>query len=58
MVGMLVRDENSVEALRARPAEGFKPPENFPASYSRVDEEGSAFGFEQRGVARAAGGQN
>ena len=58
MVGMLVRDQDGVQVFRAGPAQCFKSPEDFSASDSRIDEEGGAFGFEQRRVARAAGGQN
>ena len=58
MVGMLVGDQNSVDAVGLGAVERFKAAEKFLAAKPGVDEEGGAFGFEQRGVARAAGSED
>src|SRR5690242_6977089 len=58
MVGMLMGDENHVDSLRAGAAKGFKTAEDFLAAQPGVNKESRMLRFEQRGVARAAGGQN
>jgi len=58
MVGMLVGDQDDVNALGLAAAESFKAAKNFLAAEAGIDEEGGAFGFEQRRVARAAGSEN
>src|SRR5208282_1592611 len=58
MVGVLVSDQDGVHALGARAAQRFEAPQHFLLAKAGVDEEGGAPGFEQRRVARAAGGQN
>lgn len=58
MIGMLVRDEDCVDSFRAGAAERFEAAENLLAAQSCVNEESRVLCFEQRGVARAAGGQN
>lgn len=57
MVGMFMGDENTVEAFE-RFAERGKAAESFFASEAGVDEERSAVGFQQRGVAGAARSQD
>jgi hypothetical protein len=58
MVGVLVGDQDGVDAFETRPAQRFKPPKDFLSAKARVNEESGVFGFEQRRVARAAGGQD
>ena len=58
MVGMLVGDQDGVDALGLRAAQRFKAAQNFLAAQASVNEEGGALGFEQRRVARAAGSEN
>jgi hypothetical protein len=54
MVGVLVRDQDGIDAFGQRLGERFKAPLNFLAAQARVDEEGSVPGFEQRCVARTS----
>ena len=58
MVGMFVRYEDCVNAFRAAATERFESPQHFFAAKTGVDEESGVFRFEQRAVARAAGGKN
>ena len=58
MVAVFVRDQNSVDMLRTRAAQRFKPAQHFFFPESGVNEESRAPRFEQRGVACAARGQN
>src|ERR1700722_9578 len=58
MVAVLMGDQNAVDMVGTRAAQRLKPPQHFLFSKSSVDEESRAPRFEQRGVARAAGGQN
>ncbi len=53
VIGVFMGNENAVETL-GRLAEGGKAAESFFASQAGVNEERSAFGFQQRGVAGAA----
>src|SRR5208282_2630438 len=58
MIGVLVGDENRVHALGTRAAESVEPAEDLLAAKASVNEECRALGFEQRRVARSAGGEN
>jgi hypothetical protein len=58
MIGMLVCDEYAVEAFRLGTSQSFETPNDFFAAKTGVYEESGVLSFEQRGVARAAGGQN
>src|SRR5580698_191375 len=58
MVAVLMGDQNAVDMVGTRAAQRLKPPQHFLFSKSSVDEESRAPRFEQRGVARAARGQN
>jgi len=57
VVGVFVSDQNGVEAIKL-PADSGKAGQGFAFSKAGVNEDAGAFGFEQRGVARAAGGKN
>ena len=57
MVGVLVRNEDGVHAIGIF-VESGETAKSFFAAKSGVDEEASALGFKQRGIARAAGGEN
>lgn len=54
VVGVLVGDEDGVDAFGAGSAEGFEAALEFAAANAGVDEEGGAVRFEQRAVAHAA----
>src|ERR1700691_5046328 len=58
MIGVLMGDQDRVDAFRARATHRFKAAKSFLAAEARVNEESGVLGFEQRGVARAAGGQD
>ena len=58
MVGMLVGDQDAVDAVGLLAAQRFESAQEFLAAEAGVNEEGGALGFEQRRVARAARGQN
>jgi hypothetical protein len=58
MIGVFVRDENRVDAVRAAAAERFESTKHFAAAKAGINEESRVFRFEQRAVARAAGGKN
>src|SRR5215469_432739 len=58
MIGMLVRDQNCVNAFRQSATERLKAPLDFLAAKTSVDKEGGVCGFEQRRVARAARGED
>ena len=55
---MFVGDEDAVNMLGARAAKRFKAAKHFLAAEAGVNQESRAPGFKQRGVARAARGQN
>ena len=54
MIRVLVRNENGVEAFGIS-INGGEAAKSFFASESSFEEKGSTIGFEQRGIARAAG---
>jgi hypothetical protein len=58
MVRVLVSNKDGIDPVGTRAAEGLKAAENFLAAEASVDEESGVLGFEQRGVARAAGSEN
>ena len=58
MVGVLVGDQDGVDALGLLPAQRFQAAQQFLLAKSGVNEEGGVLGFEQRAVARAARSQN
>ena len=58
MIGVLVRDQNRIHAFGERTAKRFKAACDFAAAKTGIDEESGVLGFKQRGVARAAGGEN
>ena len=58
MIAVLVGDQNGVHMFGTFPAEGFEAPKHFLAAEAGVNQESRAPGFKQRGVARAARGQN
>ncbi|HEV2206986.1 MAG TPA: hypothetical protein VGR36_10625 [Candidatus Acidoferrales bacterium] len=51
-------DQDGVNAFGAAAAKSFEAPQHFFAAKSGVDEESGVFRFEQRAVARAAGGKD
>ena len=55
---MLVGDQDAVHALGLLAAQRFEAAQHFLAAEAGVNQESGALGFEQRGVARAAGSQN
>jgi hypothetical protein len=57
VVGVFVGDQDGVEAVKF-PAYGRETGQGFALSKAGVNEDAGAFGFEQRGVARAAGRKN
>jgi len=58
VVGVLVGDEDGVDAFRAGAAERFEPPHHFLSAVACVNQESGAPGFEQCGIARASRRQN
>ena len=58
MIGVLVGDQDAVDAIGLRPAERLQAAQQFLLAKSCVDEEGGVLSFEQRAVARAAGSQD
>jgi len=58
MIGVLVGDQDAVDAIRLRPAQRFQAAQQFLLAKSCVYEEGGVLSFEQRAVARAAGSQD
>ena len=58
MIRVLVSNENCIDACGARTAQRFEAPHDFFAAESRVNQESRVLAFEQRAVARAAGGQD
>ena len=58
MVAVLMGDQDPVDTVGTGAAQRLKAPQHFLFSKSSVDEESRAPRFEQRGVARAAGGQD
>jgi len=57
VVGMLVRDENPVEALRSA-AHGSQSLPDLAAAKARIDKQSSLFRFQIRTVARRAAAEN
>jgi hypothetical protein len=47
MIGVLVRNQDSVHALGAGAAKDFKASHHFLAAKARVDEQSGVLGFEQ-----------
>ena len=57
MVGVFVGDQDAIEAVKVF-FDGGQARQSFTLAQAGVHEEASAFGFEQRDVARTAGGEN